>query len=145
MLLQLNLSTWNIYGRGKKTDLCYGGTYKYPFCIFLLWNKVPGKIWQICGDQRCIRKSTMQMFTYSLKSTLALQFKLGCNLLVIWFFSKLIWFFSTLVLFDPVTALVGAAPSFSGAPSVWSFCCSLINLLSFIRKIKSNFYNVITT
>lgn len=87
------------------------------------------------GYWRCIRKLIMQTSTYSLESTVAFQFKLGSNLLVIRVFPKLIWFFSCVLLSEPVTALRKViASSFLGSSLGWSFsfCCSSLNANSFI-------------
>lgn len=86
----------------------------------------------------------MQMSTYSLESTVVLQFKLGSNLLVMLLFPKLIWFFSNIVLSEPGIAFRKAlGASFLGVSLglFFSFCNSL-NLVFFIKeKIKCSIYN----
>lgn len=87
----------------------------------------------------------MQMSTYSLDSTVVFQFKLGFNLLIMWFFPKLIWFFSNVLLSGPGLAFRKApAASFFGVSLGWlfSFCSSSLNLVCFIKeKIKYRIYN----
>lgn len=137
-LLVSNLCTWSMKGsREESTHIMKGGVKIYS--VFFYYEiKLCEKLGKH-GYWGSMRKSLMQMSTYFLKSTVAFQFKLGCNLLVTWFFPKLISF-SNVLLSGPVTALWKAlSSSFWGTSLGWSFsfCCSSLNLISlFLKKLR---------
>lgn len=130
-LLVSDPCTWNMKGSREESTHIVKGAVKIYSVFFYYEIKLCEKLGKH-AYWGSMRKFLRQMSTYFLKSSVAFQFKLGCNLLVIWFFPKLISF-SNALLSGPVTALWKAlSSSFWGASLGWSFsfCCSSLNLIS---------------